>query len=52
MDYTPYALRHGFATFAITKLKMSLYSIAAIMGHADTKMLESVYGDTYKVMSY
>ncbi len=42
--YTPYHLRHGYATFALTKLKLPIERVAIIMGHVDFKMVNEVYG--------
>ena len=40
--YTPYCLRHTFATEAIIR-GVDLQTIAILLGHADLKMLSSVY---------
>jgi integrase len=38
-----YALRHSFATRAIQSEQLSTLEIAKLMGHRDTRMLETVY---------
>ncbi len=41
-NLTPYSLRHGFATFAITKIGLPMAYIAEIMGHANTSSLSDL----------